>query len=123
MPKTRDRAISKAQIRCPHCGRPLETNTTVRTAPGAGRTFSAEPGELTICECGKMLEYHGQPGKLTLKLARPDRVRAFRELERECSARVQLSTVVEYVRTFRSMPHEKLSRISGTARFAVLLRS
>jgi hypothetical protein len=96
--------MPKTKVHCPSCGRRVETETIVRTAPGVAHTFSAEPGELTACECGKMLEYQGQPGKLMAKLAQPSRVRAFKEIEREGFARPRLSSVVEYIRTFRTMP-------------------
>jgi hypothetical protein len=116
MQKKRDHAVSNAYIRCPHCGRRVETDAIVRIAPGTARTLSAEPGELTSCECGSILEYHGRPGKLTVRFAPPERVAAFRELERERPAPPRFSSVVEYVRTFRSMPHGKPAAFLGTAR-------
>jgi hypothetical protein len=103
MRKTRDH-VRKPHVRCPECGRPVESETIVRTGPGAARIFSAEPGELTQCECRKLLEYVGQPGKLAVKRASPDRVRAFREVEQGSSAEAHLASIVEYVRICRRMP-------------------
>jgi hypothetical protein len=109
--------MPKTKVYCPSCGRSVETETIVRTGPGAARTLSAAPGEMTLCACRKMLVYGGKPGKLTVKLALPDRIHAFRKLEREGPAHLQLSSVVEYVRKFRSMPDEEPGRITGRAHF------
>lgn len=122
MRRRRRQGIAKVHPGCPNCGRRVETETVVRTASGESRKLSAEPGDLTGCECGKMLEYHDHRGKMTVKLASTERVQAFRALEREGPAPRQLSAVVEYVRTFHSMPPGKLPRVAATSRFAISRR-
>jgi hypothetical protein len=112
------------KLRCPECGKPIETQTIVRTRSGATRILSAAPGKLTQCEhCPAMLEYGGRPGALTVQRARPERVQAFRELERERPDHIEVPALVEYVRRFRTMPVQMADPTSGKIRFQVFLHS
>jgi hypothetical protein len=107
-------------LRCPKCGNPIETETFLRTRFGAIRSMSAAPGELTRCEhCPLMLEYGGRPGALTVQRARPERVRAFQERERERPAQLELPALVDYVVKFRTMPTQAVDRTSGRIRFTI----
>ena len=64
-----------------------------------------------------MLEYGGRPGALTIQRARPERVRAFRELERDRPAHLELPALVDYVMQFRTMPTQAADQTAGTIRF------
>jgi len=114
----RQRTENKAERapRCPICGRRIEAKTTVRDRSNAVHQLRAKPGELTQCQCGSVLEYSGSSGELTLKRASAERVRAFRELERERPSHMELPAVVKYVWKFRTMPSQTADQTSGRIR-------
>jgi hypothetical protein len=110
------------KLRCPACSYRLEAKTIVRTCSGASRTLSAAPGELTQCpHCKSMLEYGEQHGSLTVERARPQRVRAFEELERETPGALRLPELIAYVKRFRTMPPKSPAPQDGTIRFRYFL--
>jgi len=95
----------------------------VQSAHGVVRTLSAKPGQLTMCECGRWLEYRGEPGKLRLKFASRKRVRAFRELERDLPVDLEIASVVRYVAEFSAVPQDEPSSTGGSVRFTFFLGS
>ena len=112
------------RLRCPACTGPIESSTIVRTRSGAKGVLSAAPGELTECEhCHAMLEYGGRPGELTLYRARPNRVQAFRALEKERANALELPALVAYVMRYRTMPRKTVEGSAGTTRLTFFLRS
>lgn len=119
MNKKRAGQTKQSELPCPVCGERVATTTVCRDGSGAMRTLSSRPGELTTCEpCGRLLEYGGRIGALTLKRAPRDRVRAFRELERDTVEEPRFPELVAYVIKFRIMPPS-----SGTMRLRYFCRS
>jgi hypothetical protein len=123
MKKTKGSVETKRKtLRCLVCGRRIETQTIVKTRSGARRSLSAAPGELTQCDCRTWLEYGGSPGDLHVKCALPERVQAFRELERERPHHSEVPAILEYVRKHRTMPRRVTDGMSGAIRFTFVMR-
>jgi hypothetical protein len=123
MAKGRTFRLRNEQVRCPFCGERLETQTRVQTRSGQVRTLSADPGEMTRCRCGKMLEYGGRIGALTVHRASPERVRAFLKLANEAISHRKIPALIEHVHKFRRMPNDEHLSTSGVIRFRFELRS
>ena len=51
-----------------------------------------------------MFEYAGQPGHLTLRRPSPERLKMFRDLERDPRDEMSLSKLVSYIVKFRLTP-------------------
>jgi hypothetical protein len=67
--------------------------------------MSARPGELTECDgCESMLEYSGGPDVLKVMPARPERAKAYRDLERDKDDHASFQKMVAYVVKYRMKP-------------------